>query len=45
MLVLVLATLAGALAACAPTQPANNTDPQHANTKPAASSGLGSGGY
>jgi hypothetical protein len=44
-LLLVLATLAGALTACAPAAPANNTDPQHASAKPPPNMGASGGGY
>jgi hypothetical protein len=44
-LLLVLATLAGALTACAPAAPTTNPDPQHANAKPPPNTGAAGGGY
>lgn len=43
-LLLLLATLAGALTACAPAN-TNTPDPQHANAKPPGNSGASGGGY
>ncbi|HTB43538.1 MAG TPA: hypothetical protein VK741_07935 [Acetobacteraceae bacterium] len=44
-LLLVLATLAVALTACAPAAPPASPDPQHANAKPLPNTGPSGGGY